>query len=115
MKYIRTKDGELYKMFQELSTFVNVWCFGKCLPIKKIDIVKQADTIEELCDEIALIENGNEYNIVYLQEGYDRIIEYHNQGNYESRLIGRIKVGLDKKAVAEWKENKQGLYDWTLL
>ncbi len=120
MKYIRTKDGRI-------KNRSNIICFAfredyfsddwdsdieKYLGTK---IVNQADTIEELCDEIVLIENGNERNIVYLQEAYDRIDDYHNQNNYEPRLIGRIKVGLDKKAVAEWKENKQGFYNWILL
>ena len=116
MKYIRTKDGHIYNV--AISVYGLFAMSKESRVIKEIakkDIVKQADTIEELLDEIVLIENGNEHNIVYLQEAYDRIDEYHEQGNYEPRLIGRIKAGLDKKAVAEWKENEQGLYDWVLL
>ena len=111
MSYIRTK----YNIYEVKDDFIVLKEQELYLPHFQDHIIAQADTIEELCDEIVLIENGNEHNIVYLQEAYDRIDEYHEQGNYEPRLIGRIKTGLDKKAVAEWKENEQGLYDWILL
>lgn len=124
MKLIRTKDG-IYELMPNIEQDYTMSFDGETLEpayytinhewVAKKDVNKQADTIEELLDEIVLIENGNEHDIVYLQEAYDRIDEYHEQGNYEPRLIGRIKAGLDKKAVAEWKENKQGLYDWVLL
>lgn len=119
MKFLRTKTT-IFEVVEESERVYrvkskkdpsNIYSKSK----SDSDIIRTADTIEELCDEIVLIENGNEHNIVYLQEAYDRIDEYHEQGNYEPRLIGRIKVGLDKKAVAEWKENEQGLYDWVLL
>lgn len=128
MKYIRTKNyihnskdvvvvnenGTLVVLRGVDKDFVErtrgrIWNTGTNV------VLAQADTIEELIDEVVLIENGVEHNIVYLQEAYDRIIEYHEQGNHEPRLIGRIKVGLDKEAVAEWKENEQGLYEWVLL
>ena len=116
MKYIRTEDGVYKVVLVSPLGFVRIDKRDGTYPdVFEKDILKQSDTIEELFDEIVLIENGNEHNIVYLQEAYDRIDEYHEQGNYEPRLIGRIKVGLDKKAVAEWKENGQGIYDWVLL
>lgn len=117
MKYIRTKEyvHELISDINNKGYNVKVKTPFSYALVSKAAIIAQADTIEELIDEVVLIENGNECNIVYLQEAYDRIIEYHEQGNHEPRLIGRIKVGLDKKAVAEWKENEQGLYEWVLL
>lgn len=110
-KYLRTKYG----IFIGKKNDVGALEVNAPYKIFDRDIVAQADTLEELFDEIVLIVNGNERNVVYLQEAYDRIVEYHELGNYEPRLIGRIKAGLDKKAVAEWKENEQGLYDWILL
>ena len=108
MKYTRTKDGIYYVPSLRYQNPKKCECEHGL-------IINRADDIVELFDEIVLIENGDEHNIVYLQEAYDRIDECYNQGNYEPRLIGRIKVGFDKKAVAEWKENEQGLYDWILL
>lgn len=103
MKYIRTKSG--------IKTQYDT--------VRPCSVVKKADTIEELLDEFVFIENGKEHNITFLPEAKDRLDEYHNEGNYEPRLIGRIKVGLDKKAVAEWKEltegKYKGCYDWVLL
>lgn len=124
MKYIRTNKEILYLVSEpiyaddgacEQDCYECITSKGKARYIYEEEITAKADSIEELCDEIVLIENGVEHNIVYLQEAYDKIDEYHEQDNYEPRLIGRIKVGLDKKAVAEWKENEQGLYDWILL
>lgn len=57
MKYIRTKDG-VYKAC-ELS-------FGQIIPvdskdnaIENVEIVKQSDTIEELCDELVVFFDSN--------------------------------------------------------
>lgn len=48
MKYIRTKDGNIYDTLN---------CVGKYY------VVDQADTIEELCDEFVIIDEDNEPNI----------------------------------------------------
>lgn len=55
MNYIRTKDGEIFEVMSEPDE--NEWYEQKneiiCLPKKKI--LKQADTVEELCDEFVVI------------------------------------------------------------
>lgn len=58
MKYIRTKDG-IYEVIKEDSIWVD--CVGSLQRImkcqccfKKHAIIKQADTIEELCDELII-------------------------------------------------------------
>lgn len=66
MKYIRTKDGRFFKILSEdekflyLETYedigVRLWEKGKD------DIIKQADSIEDLCDGILVEEIGNETN-----------------------------------------------------
>ena len=64
-------------------------------------------------------EKGNISIVSCLAEAKDRLLEYRDFDNYEPRLIGRIKVGLDVKAVAEFEEIKEGknkgCYDWILL
>ena len=120
MKYIRTKDG-IYKIdYSERGNYYSK-IKGTSITIifNKGHIIESGDTIEELCDDFVFLENGHINNVVYLPEAKDRLLEYHEMGNYEPRLIGRIKVGLNKKAVAEWKEltegKYKGCYDWVLL
>ena len=74
MKYIRTKDGRVLKVFCEsVSVFAeddgctyygeNTVDFGTSLFLLKDKIIKEADTIEELCDEYVIIDEDNEPNI----------------------------------------------------
>lgn len=61
MKYIRTKDGRICDLDKSISN-IKIWCSEHCysayLTRKEIErfknmamLCKQADTIEELCDE----------------------------------------------------------------
>ena len=132
MKYIRTKDGRIidrtnftcFKTNGNKGLFVNDNIvkddnLEKWLKYNNTSIFKQADTIEELCDEFVFVEKGNISIVSCLAEAKDRLLEYRDFDNYEPRLIGRIKVGLDVKAVAEFKEltegKYKGCYDWVLL
>lgn len=51
MKYIRTKDGHLLKVIMESESNKSYITQPKGLIIHKDRFIKQADTIEELCDE----------------------------------------------------------------
>ena len=51
MKYIRTKDG-VYELLRESETKKSYITKKSGLVIHKDKIIKQADTIEELCDEL---------------------------------------------------------------
>ena len=128
MKYIRAKDG-IYELMPNIEQHHKVSFDGKTIEpayytldtdwIAKKDVIKQADSIEELCDEYVFFEKGNISIVSCLAEAKDRLLEYRDFDNYEPRLIGRIKVGLDVKAVAEFEEIKEGknkgCYDWILL
>lgn len=76
MKYIRTKDGKIYDTLDERGMaisqirkqcdFVDFVTFQNRLgdfAIPKTEIVKQADTIEELCDEFVGIDSQGHYII----------------------------------------------------
>ena len=61
MKYIRTKDG-LYNTEQEGSIRDNkykIWFIGFAI-IYDDEIISQADSIEELCDEFVIIDNRSD-------------------------------------------------------
>ena len=64
MKYIRTKE-HIYKRLFIDRAIINECGYGNCdkelNPIGET-IIKQADTIKELCDGIIVEENGNENN-----------------------------------------------------
>ena len=66
MKYIRTKDGIwLFGGTHDKGNVVigkkHEYDFGYCF--SKADILKQADTIEELCDEFVVYKNTYNYDI----------------------------------------------------
>ena len=64
MKYIRTKDGKLYLNLGETQNGViieyNYLGDGLDLAVNYDAIEKQADTIEELCDEFVIIYNKSQ-------------------------------------------------------
>ena len=61
MKYIRTKDG-VYEVVDtyEVSYVIGYTEDGFDKKVYKEDVIKQADTIEELCDEFVLVEKIRE-------------------------------------------------------
>lgn len=68
MKYIRTKDG-IFEVVKEDDEWVDIISNferkTKCqCCIKKKGIIKQADTIEELCDEF-VVEDRDEFAIFH--------------------------------------------------
>ena len=61
MKYIRTKDG-VYDTSKGIYTpGINMWAIGT-ITIYDEQILKQADTIEELCDEFIMTHYFKETN-----------------------------------------------------
>lgn len=71
MKYIRTEDkvydGSLY-----LREYTG-WYFhekSKLYTFEEIDIIKEADTIKELCDGDVLFEDGQLKKVHYYNEGF---------------------------------------------
>ena len=58
MKYIRTKDGKIIKILKEgIDEFGKYGMVDEENCIRNYDDLKQADTIEELCDEFVIIAN----------------------------------------------------------
>ena len=69
MKYIRTKDG-VYELVDTYYSFVNgveTYMYddnGRGVEINSHQILKQSDSIEELCDEIVILRNGERPTIL---------------------------------------------------
>lgn len=60
MKYIRTKDGKIIKILKEgIDMFGKYGMVNKENCIRNYDDSKQADTIEELCDEFVVFIKGS--------------------------------------------------------
>lgn len=68
MKYIRTKDAKIIKILKEgTDEFGKYGMVDEENCIRNYDNLKQADTIEELCDEFVLAKNDYfEYTIFRL-------------------------------------------------
>lgn len=128
MKYIRTKDG--------IGEYSVDWNGASCVHLNhkwhwlqdiEKDIIKQADTIEELCDEfVAENRTGHKWLVYITTETYEdsegNIIEYKVYGNkyteeYPHNLINDIKheglkiygaIWTDKGLIYVAKMNEKG-------
>lgn len=65
--YIRTKDG-VYDTSKGIYTpSIKMWAIGT-VTIYDDDILKQADTIDELCDELVIHRKEHNYNFVWNED-----------------------------------------------
>lgn len=69
-RYIRTKDGRIYDTevngaWEQTNGIIGIPTFDCIVKIPQDFITKQADTIEELCDEFVIVdEKINQHTIV---------------------------------------------------
>ena len=81
MKYIRTKDGRIYEHNPKVDTqdvldwFISNYCGGKH------NVVKIADTIEELCDEFVVKYGDCSYDLM-------QRLKWAEMEEYNARLKG---------------------------
>ena len=63
MKYVRTKNGKIHISYNDYQGFEKLWVCKKrntladFYYVRRSSIVAQADTIEELCDELVVVNN----------------------------------------------------------
>lgn len=132
MKYIRTKDGriidlkgwsivELIGVNTETNEEKKDICYqrnwfeqhGDCCEYKSeyishnSQVLKQADTIEELCDEFVV--EGKSYHIVLDKMGYETIKRYEK--DEDTNIYGAIWTDKGLIYVAKVKES----VEWELL
>lgn len=114
MKYIRTKDGRITTLKNELVKECGIWVLGG-----KNNILKQADTIEELCDEFDWKWNGKEFPYSTVRQhsrysGYGdlkRAIReeenYEKYLNFDYQIFGAIWTDKGLIYVAKMNEKEE--------
>lgn len=108
MKYIRTKDGKIYdttewKNIRETHSLVVLMNKDReSVLLYKADIVKQADTIEELCDCFVVIRPQPKGNDYYTLHRFAYVKEHCLNGN--EVVYGSIWVDGDLIKVAQMSE-----------
>ena len=113
MKYIRTKDGKVIDI-SKYEKDTQGWyyhAFTKCYAFPESDIVKQADTIEELCDEFVIYDKdqNNGFPITCPKERLTEIKPYIQicmQKQFNCWLKGAIWT--DKGLIYVAKMNEEG-------
>lgn len=115
MKYIRTKDG-IYDISNWKET--DIYFEGENGFITKKRIIKQADTIEELCDELIIKNPNNDgefYRKVFVYQGaWENILnEKHakhctNRDIYEHDVEIFGAIWTDKGLIYVAKMNEKG-------
>lgn len=114
MKYIRTKDGIYERMFPDCETQRISFDHKTIEPayyttkndwIAKKDVVKQADTIEELCDCYVIIGSGSYQK--YIKSNIKDALkkkEWLKKLGYSCQIYGSIWTGADLHSVAKMNE-----------
>lgn len=112
MKYIRTKDGKIIDLESWQYDKYNKCYFNKKYRLQdnvyqnliyKQDIVKQADTIEELCDQFVLLDGNKVFQIA--NNRFSTIKDIW-QLNKETYVYGAIWT--DKGLIYVAKMNEKG-------
>ena len=107
MKYIRTKDG-IYNKRKLAFAFREDYCptdkdYEKLL---QTQIIKQADTIEELCDEFVYVDGNRHKNYPCYA------VEPKNDVKYHDVIYGAIWTDKGLIYVAQLNEESE---EWELL
>ena len=111
MKYIRTKDGHLLDM-TVFDVDINGYLFYKNEPdiftiYSKKDIIKQADTIEELCDAVVVFQPPIFKPYICL-DTFSNIKKYYEGFSDWKRFIIKCAIWTDKGLIYVAKMNDKG-------
>ena len=105
MKYIRTKDG-VYEIDRYYEPRDYYWVKQDCeQPICGDEIIKQSDTIEELCDELVQVnENGGVILTQLSQCEIKEILSKYKVLFFPANYYGAIWTERELKFVAKLNE-----------
>lgn len=120
MRYIRTKDG-VYEIERYYEPGDYYWVKQDCdQPIGSDEIIKQADTIEELTEFIIHCHKDGELDFYkydfetdwccyYGDQYYSETLEFFRKGNYDGSIYASIKT--DKGLIYIAKMNGEGVLE----
>lgn len=116
MRYIRTKDGEIIDTERYGNLVHNslgyVTYLGAVI-IKEKDIDREADTIEELCDEFVYKRTLSTGKVIY--ETFERIDREHHADDEFCRLVSPREDDYPDRQGIALEQVKNGVYGaiWT--
>lgn len=102
MRYIRTKDGRIIKIGEQTDVGYEKGTFevhnktGIVASYEPIEVLKEANTIKELCDEFVMISDGK----------HKLDIGCHSYGDEKIQIYGAIWT--DKGLIYVAKMNEKG-------
>lgn len=102
MRYIRTKDGRIIKIGEQTDLGYEKGTFevhnkaGIVASYEPIEVLKETDTIKELCDEFVMISDGK----------HKLDIGCHSYGDEKIQIYGAIWT--DKGLIYVAKMNEKG-------
>lgn len=107
MKYIRTKNS-IYQVESVLrdNGFVKGYNVGEMAFIRKDQVIKQAETIEELCDEFVVVWLPTNHKDIFGVDKYSKEIIKSCIGNNKTNVYGAIWT--DKGLIYVAKMNDKG-------
>ena len=112
MKYIRTKDS-VYEIAEEINYDGELFYYVKTTPPRKAfeecEILKQADTIEELCDGFYIDDGSGDFK---KENIFETILEfenvYHKKRISDTYAIGYGFIKTFKGLIYVAKMNEKG-------
>lgn len=115
MKYIRTNDNQIINVgklkidydIKIVGNYLQVFCKFGITPVETYEITKQADTIEELCDEFVIKPKNNMKNWLAFGVNVKHLKESIYNLNYPIKeVFGAIWT--DKGLIFVAKMNEKG-------
>lgn len=121
MKYVRTKDGIYERMFpddeQQISfdhkTIEPAYFTTQRDWVAQKDVIRQADNLEELCDDFVLVAPyrfKRPKTAGELDKDFEEMRYFYT--DKDDTIYGSIWDGATLKAVAKWNQVKE---EWELL
>lgn len=105
-KYIRTKDGKIYQVYDKVFDYKGdkrYQLINSRFEISLSDVVKEADTIEELCDGY-VVEDKYNPAVWFIMEAQEFINEKEHLKNWSYKAF----IKTDKGLIYVAKMNEEG-------
>ncbi len=118
MKYIRTKEGIYERMFPDEEHLISfdhktielAYYTTKNEWVAKKDIIKQADTIEDLCDKFVIFYNKSHHKVSVLKSIATARLYCKRDKRYSDNYVDKVygAIWTDKGLIYVAKTNEKG-------